>query len=141
MSEPNNQAEKVYRVPENPKLRAISTAFSYDIPQLISEAEEEILDSWNQCEQEAQDQETAPKFKLGFGVTLDLDKDTMETKLTFGTKHTKTISRAIPDPNQPSLPLSEGAEEKERTTQAAVDFVKAIKRGKRKTQFPREEAE
>ena len=97
---PVNQA----RLPKNEKLRAIAECFALDVPQLISEAEDKILEAWSACEIEAEENETKPVFKLGFGVSLDLDGDAMETKLAFSVRHTKTINRSIPDPNQPELP-------------------------------------
>lgn len=105
-TEPTNTA----RLPENPKLRAIATAFALDVPQLISEAETKILEAWSECEQEAQENDAKPVFKLGFAISLDLDSDKMETKLSFSVRFSKTIERAIPDPNQPTLPLDRDGE-------------------------------
>lgn len=99
------ESEAVVKTPENAKLAAICQAFVFDVPALIAESEEDILKAWNAAEEEAQDQETACKFKMGFGITLDLDKNHMETKITFGVRHTKTVDREIPDPNQPRLGL------------------------------------
>lgn len=84
----------------NDKLKAISDKAATDLADLIKDGEEKILEAWSQCEEEAQSNETAPKFKLGLAITLDLDKDTMETALSFGVKHKLSVSAAIPDPNQ-----------------------------------------
>lgn len=89
------------QTPKNPKLRAI--AFQLDVPQLIAESEKEILDAWEQSEEEAELNEADCTFKIGFSVALG---EKMETKMTFGVRHTKTIERAMPDPNQPELSIS-----------------------------------
>lgn len=87
----------------NAKLNAIAEKAAADLLALIQEDERKILDAWNECEEEAQNNETKPKFKLGLSITLDLDKDGMETTLSFGIKHKRTMQCAIPDPNQPEL--------------------------------------
>ena len=87
----------------NPKLKAIEEKASEDLLALIKDGEEKILEAWNACEEEAQENETKPKFKLSLGITLDLDADSMETALTFGIKHKLMTVASIPDPNQPDL--------------------------------------
>lgn len=90
----------------NPKLKAIADKAASDLIQLITDGEEKILDAWNNCEEEAQAQESTPKFKLGIALVLDLDKDTMQTSLSFGVKHTLTIAGGIPDPAQIEINLN-----------------------------------
>ena len=104
-----NESDGVIKTPSNSKLAAISQAFVFDVPALIAESEDEILEAWSAAEQDASENETACKFKMGFGITLDLEKNKMETKLTFGVRHTKTFDREIPDPNQTRLDLEGGA--------------------------------
>lgn len=87
----------------NPKLKAIIDRAAEDLKSLARESEDKILEAWSACEQEAQDNEQKPKFKLGFGITLDLDADKMETALSFGIKHKVSHDQAIPDPAQPDL--------------------------------------
>lgn len=87
----------------NPKLKAIAEKAAADLLALIKDGEDKILEAWNQCEEEAQANETKPKFKLGLSITLDLDKDAMETALSFGIKHKLTMDCTIPDPSQPDL--------------------------------------
>ena len=89
----------------NKKLEAIANKASADLLALIKDGEAKILEAWNSAEEEAQIQESKPKFKLGLAIVLDLDKDTMDTSLSFGIKHTLTISGEMPDPTQPKLPL------------------------------------
>jgi len=105
----------------NQKLSAISTSACSDLSAFISEKESEILEAWNQAEQEAQDQETKPKFKLAFSVTLDLDADRMETALSWSVRHKVTLDRQIPDPSQSDLPL-----EDETTVTLSTDGVEPV---------------
>ena len=105
----------------NPKLSAISTSACSDLSAFIAEKESEILAAWNQAEQEAQDQETKPRFKLAFSVTLDLDADRMETALSWSVRHKVSCDKPIPDANQSDLPL-----EDETTVTLSTDGVEPI---------------
>jgi len=84
----------------NVKLEAITAKAVEDLRQLIGEAEEKLLEAWASAELEAQEQEQKPVFRIGFAIVLDLDKDKMETALTFGVRHKLSIDREIPDPDQ-----------------------------------------
>lgn len=84
----------------NPKLKAIADKAATDLIALVKDGEDKILEAWSQAEEEAQVNESKPKFKMGLSITLDLDKDAMETALTFGIKHKLTVNSTIPDPNQ-----------------------------------------
>ena len=123
------------RLPENDKLRAIAKAFAMDVPQLISEKEKDILEAWSECEQEAQDNETKPVFKLGFSVKLDLDANAMQTQIRFGVVRTASIDREIPDPSQPDLPTLAGDLVKEvglANARLVVNLAQQKKKGGRK---------
>ena len=87
----------------NEKLKAIAEKAGADLVALVIEGEQKILDAWSEAEQSAQDNETAPKFKLAFSVSLDLDKDAMTTELAWNVKHKLSTACQIPDPNQPEL--------------------------------------
>lgn len=89
---------------QNAKLRAIAQRAAENLMQSVAEGEERILEAWHAAEEEAQDNETAPKFKLGFGIALNLEADAMETKLSFGVKHILNMVDQIPDPNQLEMP-------------------------------------
>jgi len=89
----------------NPKLKAIAESAAADLVDLVAEKETEILEAWNAAEEEAQLQETKPKFRLGLAITLDLDQDKMETALTFGIRIKASTFKEIPDPDQKDLPL------------------------------------
>lgn len=110
----------------NPKLKAIAEKAAADLLALIKDGEDKILEAWNSAEEEAQINDTKPKFKLGLSITLDLDKDSMETALSFGIKHTLSVSASIPDPNQPDLvTISSGNQS---VTMTGEQFSKAAKK-------------
>ncbi len=97
----------------NPKLKAISESAAEDLKAFIAEGEKNILEAWSEAESNAADEETKAKLKLGFAITLDLDKDHMETALTFGIKYKLSKDAEIPDPNQlPLLPKNREAAKK-----------------------------
>jgi len=91
----------------NPKLRAITERAQSDLAAFILEAEEKLLEAWNKAEEEAQDNETKPVFRMTFGIKLDLDADNMETALSFGVRHKLSKDGQIPDPAQQKLELEE----------------------------------
>lgn len=92
---------------ENTKLQAISAKAAEDLQDLISNAEEKIFDAMNAAVEEAQDAGEAAKFRIGFTIKLDLDKNAMQCALTFKTSRKYTSECAIPDPNQIPLPLEQ----------------------------------
>jgi hypothetical protein len=95
----------------NAKLEAISNEAANNLLALVKENESKLLEAWDACESEAQANETAPKFKLGLSITLDLDGDKMTTDLTWGVRYKATAECTIPDPDQSklALPETEGA--------------------------------
>jgi len=90
---------------KNEKLNAIAAKAADDLLDLVAESETKILEAWDAATDDAQENETAPKFKLGLCITLDLDADKMETALTFSIRRKLTVECSIPDPNQTKLPL------------------------------------
>lgn len=93
----------------NPKLEAITQQASDNFCKLVADASDDILKSWDAVVEEAQLQESKPKFRLGFTLTLDLDANRMESALTFGVRRKLTADDPIPDPAQLPLALSEDA--------------------------------
>lgn len=91
----------------NTKLMAISNEAADKLQALVRENEKKLLEAWNACESEAQANETAPKFKLGLSITLDLEGDKMTTDLTWGVRYKATAECTIPDPDQGKLALPE----------------------------------
>jgi len=87
----------------NPKLKAITETAAVDLVALVADKEQEILDAWHACAEEAQLQETKPKFRLSLAITLDLDANSMETALTFAIRRKVSVSHEIPDLEQIKL--------------------------------------
>jgi len=120
----------------NEKLNAIANKAAQDFLALVKESEDNILEAWNAAEADAQENETTPKFALGFSVTLDLNANQMDSKLAFGIKRKLTITGEIPDPNQETLPLGADGESivtiktegVEPLTMTAKQFSKAAKK-------------
>lgn len=104
----------------NPKLQAIAARATTDLSAFIAESEQKLIESMAACAEEAQDQDAKAKFRIGMSITLDLDADTMETALTFGTRHKLSRTGEIPDPNQESLPLDDA------TKEAARDLAQTL---------------
>jgi len=91
----------------NEKLQAILRMSGENLVKLGTDAEDKILAAWNQAEQDAQENDTKPKFRLGFTVTLDIDADRMESSLSFSTRCKYSVGEVIPDPNQTALDLDD----------------------------------
>ena len=64
---------------KNEKLNAIAAKAADDLLDLVAESETKILEAWDAATDDAQENETAPKFKLGLalydaGKWQDLDE-------------------------------------------------------------------
>lgn len=109
----------------NEKLKAIANKAATDLIALVTDGEKKILEAWDQVAEEAIANESSPKFKMGIAITLDLEKDAMETCLSFGVKHKLTANCTIPDPNQPEfVTISTGGKS---VTVTGEQFSKAAK--------------
>lgn len=95
----------------NPLIKNIAEKASQDLLNLIEEGEQDIIAAIHKMEEEAQLQETAPKFGLGFKITVDLDKSTFDCQLSWTLKQSLSASHKIEDPNQPKLPLENESSE------------------------------
>jgi len=91
------------------KLEAIGHKAATNLVNLISDAHVDILAAWDGCIAEAQAQETKPKLKLSYAITLDLDKNCADYDLSFGVRHKLSLTSPIPDPAQATLPLETSA--------------------------------
>ena len=87
----------------NPLLKQISDSACIDLAKLIEEGNDDILNAIHKAEEEAQLQETAPKFSLGFKITVDLDKNAFDCQLGWSFKQSLTVSHQIEDSKQPKL--------------------------------------
>jgi|PlaIllAssembly_1097288.scaffolds.fasta_scaffold85189_2 hypothetical protein len=92
------------------KLNAIAEQAAIQLRNLVAEAHADILAAWDGCIAEAEAQETKPKLKLAFSITLDLDGGKACYDLSFGIRHKLTITAPIPDPSQATLPLDTSAD-------------------------------
>jgi hypothetical protein len=90
----------------NPLLAQIANQASADILKLIEEGNDDILSAIHKAEAEAQLQETAPKFAIGFKITVDLDKSAFDCSLSWSFKQSLTVSHAIEDEKQEKLCLN-----------------------------------
>ena len=91
------------------KLNAIAEQAAVQLRNLIAEAHADILAAWDGCIAEAQAQETKPKLKLSYAITLDLDKSSVGYDLAFGVRHKLSVTAPIHDPSQGTLPLDTAA--------------------------------
>ena len=89
----------------NEKLQAIAARAAEDLVSLIRDGDEKIRAAWSEAEQQAALEESKPKFCLAFKITLDLDKNTMDSALSWSTKHHLGVTSKLPDPAQPELPM------------------------------------
>ncbi len=88
----------------NTLLESIAANASDDLKRLIEEGEKDILTAIHKATEEAQLQETAPKFNLGFKIAVDLDNSTFDCCLSWTLKQSLTVSHQLEDPNQGKLP-------------------------------------
>ncbi len=89
----------------NDKLAGIAAKAATDLCHLVKEGEDKILAAWSNAEEQAQLDDSKPKFRLSLSITLDLDKDTMDTDLSWSVKHHLSVTAPIPDTDQSELPI------------------------------------
>lgn len=90
-------------------MTAILATISKQVHTALQERGDDILKAWQESIYEANENEDKfPNLKLSMSATVDLDKSSIETSLTFTTRYKSTISEAIPDPNQPEFPAMAG---------------------------------
>ena len=78
---------------------------------LLNSGNDDILAAIHKMQAEAQLQETAPKFNLGFKIVVDFDKGTYDCDLSWTLKQSLSVSHQIEDPAQTKLPLTPGVAE------------------------------
>lgn len=91
----------------NALLKQISERACEDLAKLMEEGADDILTAIHKAEEEAQLQETSPKFSLGYKITVDLDKKTFDCQLGWSFKQTLSVSHQIEDPAQEKLSLDD----------------------------------
>jgi hypothetical protein len=89
----------------NERMSAFLETIISQVRTALFEREFDILKAWQENIEEASENEKDfPPMKLGIGSTVDLEKNTIETVLSFTVKHQSKISEALPDPSQPEFP-------------------------------------
>lgn len=91
----------------NPLLKQIADTAAEDLRKLIEEGENDISTAIHKATEEAQLQETTPKFSLGFKINVDLDNSAFECSLSWSFKQTLSVDHKLEDPNQPNLSITE----------------------------------
>lgn len=89
------------------QLRAIAEKAAEHLQDLIKDGETEILKAWAAVAREAALQEVGPKLKLGFTITVDIDKQVVDYDLSWSVRHKLSVSDKMEDPKQEKLGLDE----------------------------------
>ena len=89
------------------QLRAIGQSAGANLQDLIRSGEVEILKAWAAVAREAALQEVGPKLKLGYTITVDIDKQSVDYDLAWSVRHKLSVSEKLEDPKQEKLGLDE----------------------------------
>lgn len=73
----------------------------------IRELEADIQNAWHDVVAQAQEDETDPALRLSFAIKLNLGGNALVTSLSYSVRKKLEESGAIPDPNQPELPIEQ----------------------------------
>lgn len=89
----------------NQRLGQILDKAADQLKTLMHERGDDIQKAWNETIEEAHENEkdSLPALKLGLGVTVDLEDDSVESTIRFNCAYTSKVSSKLPDPNQPEL--------------------------------------
>lgn len=90
---------------QNALLESVATQAAEDLKAQFIEANDDLLNAIHKMQEEAQLQESKPKFNIGFKITLDFDKSTFDCDLSWTIKQSLSTSHTIEDVNQTKLPL------------------------------------
>ena len=89
------------------QLRAIAEKAGFHLVDLIEDGEAEILKAWAAVAREAALQEVGPKLRLGFSITVDIDKQAVDYDLSWSVRHKLSVSDKLEDPKQEKLEFEE----------------------------------
>ena len=89
------------------QLREIAEKAGFHLIGLINDGETEILKAWAAVAREAALQEVGPKLRLGFSITVDIDKQAVDYDLSWSVRHKLSVSDKLEDPKQEKLGLDE----------------------------------
>ena len=94
------------------KLEQIGIDAGERLKALWNESLEEIERGIVAATEESQNQDKEAKFRVGFSITLNLDRNVLLYSLKFSTQHKLDSSSAMPDDNQETLPFIATEEDK-----------------------------
>ena len=89
------------------QLRAIAEKAGFHLVDLIKDGEAEILKAWAAVAREAALQEVGPKLRLGFSITVNIDKQAVDYDLSWSVRHKLSVSDKLEDPKQEKLEFEE----------------------------------
>jgi len=89
------------------QLRAIAEKAGFHLVDLIKDGEAEILKAWAAVAREAALQEVGPKLRLGFSITVDIDKQAVDYDLSWSVRHKLSVSDKLEDPKREKLEFEE----------------------------------
>lgn len=87
------------------KPQAIFAAAVEALRVKLAEAQDDIARQIMETVEQAQDNESAAKFKCSFSMTYKMDANTLEFDLSYGVRKHWPMTQEVPDPNQETLPL------------------------------------
>jgi len=86
-------------------MTAILETVAEQARELLHERAEKMLAAWNENIEEAhENDDDFPPLKLSVAVTVNLEKNNIETALAFTTRYKATTNCSLPDPDHPDLP-------------------------------------
>lgn len=94
----------------NERMQAFIETAKSQVGILLTERGDDMLAAWHENIEEAQsadEKASIPPLKLSISVAVDLEKNAIETALSFTVKHQSKLKCDLPDPNQPGLGLEE----------------------------------
>lgn len=96
----------------NERMAAFIQTIIRQVETQLHERSDNILGAWQENIEEAHNNEkdALPPLKLSITATVDIEKCSISTQLSFTAKYTSTVSTPLPDPNQPELPGVEVAQ-------------------------------
>ena len=85
---------------QSDKIRAIVAKSALSYINLLAHKETELIET-------LQDVEEGQKLSISHGLTLDLEKNNQQDRISFAARHQIKCDGQIPDPAQPGLPGTE----------------------------------
>lgn len=92
---------------ENHLLQAMARNGAKDLIKAIAEGEADILQDIQRMREESEDDEKL-KFKVSLGITLDLDKSTVDTAFSYSVKTSVKRSHQVNRPDSPEFEFKGG---------------------------------